>query len=504
MTDVKNEISTLQASTDPQDSISPYSAFSDFTRMYLSYLLGFVTVLSTFTATIYFPLIPMLSSHLSVSIEAINLTITIYVVCQAITPAFFASLADAFGRRPVLLGLVGLYVVASLGLFLNHHDYTVLAVLRAVQSIGGSATVSLAYGIIADITPTSERGKYLGPFLTTCNCISTAGPVIGGALTLDSGGPKWVFLVLLIIGLISFFAVGFTLPETSRTVVGNGSAATRGVWTAWISFLRPNSHPTGNGEKMQPGKEMTRSWSPLSLFAAFKVFTYPDGVAVLWMLACSYSAYYILQVAIPVIFDDVYHWNALEIGLACLPGLLGLSFGSWVGNKMLDINFKRMSRHLGVEVDSVKNCDLGTYPIERARYLNIIYIVLFEVGLLVGYGWLVHYRAHPAFPLFFQFLICTAATILSQTASSLLLDSFPETTSTAYSAGQMARCGLSAALTAGLQPLIERVGRGLCFTIIGIFILVSSIISVTLSCSRGIKWRQERIGKTNQRLSQGV
>ena len=91
--------------------------------------------LSTLTATIYFPLIPMLSDAFAVSIQGINLTVTVYAIFQAVAPWFFASLADTTGRRLVLFGLVALYAAASLGLALNRNNYAVLIVRGRVRWI---------------------------------------------------------------------------------------------------------------------------------------------------------------------------------------------------------------------------------------------------------------------------------------------------------------------------------------------------------------------------------
>jgi len=156
-----------------------YIVFTRQTRTYLAYLLGLIITTSTLTATIYFPLIPMLSRYFSVSIQAINLTVTVYAICQAVSPILFGSLADASGRRPVILGLVSLYGVASLGLALNKSSYAGLVVLRALQSIGASATPAIAYGVVADVATLSERGNMLGIMLAACNGISAIGPVIG-------------------------------------------------------------------------------------------------------------------------------------------------------------------------------------------------------------------------------------------------------------------------------------------------------------------------------------
>lgn len=215
-----------------------YSLLSASMRTYLTYLLGFIITLSTLTATAYFPLISMLSVHFCVSIQAINLTVTVYAICQVISPALFASLADAFGRRPILLCLIGLYACASLGIALNRDSYAALVALRALQSIGGSATPPIAYGIVADVAVVSERGKMLGPMLSTCNAISAMGPVVGGAMALRTEGYTWIFLGLLIIAVFCLLLAGFTLPETARNVVGNGTKSPHAVWRTWASFFQ--------------------------------------------------------------------------------------------------------------------------------------------------------------------------------------------------------------------------------------------------------------------------
>ncbi|KAI4690331.1 hypothetical protein J4E81_007484 [Alternaria sp. BMP 2799] len=65
----------------PSNAAEPYSAFPQSTRTYLTYILGIIQLISTLTTTIYFPLIPTLSTHFSVSIQAINLTVTVYAIC---------------------------------------------------------------------------------------------------------------------------------------------------------------------------------------------------------------------------------------------------------------------------------------------------------------------------------------------------------------------------------------------------------------------------------------
>jgi len=490
-----------------------YSVFPSFTRTYLTYLLGFTMTLSTLTATVYFPLIPLLSSTFAVSIQEINLTVTVYAIFQAVSPGIFASLADSStGRRPVLLCLVALYAIASLGLALNTriNSYAVLVALRAVQSIAGSPIPAIGYGVAADIAPSSERGAVLGPMLSFCNGLSAVGPVVAGAVASSTGGYAWMFLTLLMVSVVALGLVGFTMPETGREVVGNGSEPVRGVWRTWWSLLRIARGGGGDVEgRAAPSSRLAvaveeterRRWKPLSVLASLRIMLHPDAAAVLWMVASSYSVYYTFQVAIPTIFDEIYGYNDLFIGLAFLPGLAGMTIGGIIAGKLVDHNYARtagthtLSSDLIVE-EGTKNPDrggdLGNFPIETARYRNCEPFLIAQMLLIVGYGWAVHSRVHAAVPLVLQFLCCALSTLLSHTASALLVDVFPNNSSSAYASGQIARCGLSAVSAAVLQPLIDAIGRGWYFSAFSLFIGLSGLCSVWVSRWKGMEWRRKR------------
>jgi MFS family permease len=327
----------------PSDT-GPYSTFSAGTRIHLTYCLGIVMILSTLTATMYFPLIPALSIHFNVSIQAINLTVTVYAICQAISPGVFASLADSYGRRPMLLALVFIYVLGSLGLVLNKNSYAGLMASRAVQSLGGSVIPPIAYGIVADVTVVSERGKMLGPMLATCNGISAIGPVIGGAIALKTGGHRWVFVTLLIIAFLCFLAVGFTVPETARSVAGNGSRAVHGIWRTWADILprrRKQKHVSSPDETRVPAVKATQSIR--RVIDSLRIVFYPDAFVILWMIVSSYGIYYTFQVVIPVIYADIYHYNQLQIGLVFLPGLAGMTIGGMIAGKLIDSKLRERS-----------------------------------------------------------------------------------------------------------------------------------------------------------------
>jgi MFS family permease len=178
------------------------------------------------------------------------------------------------------------------------------------------------------------------------------------------------------------------------------------------------------------------------------------------MVASSYSIYYAFQVAIPVIFDQVYGYNELEIGLVFLPGLAGMTIGGIVAGKLVDRNYAVVAKKHGFALEGKGKHDISVFPIEAARYRHCTILIFLEMLLVIGYGWAVWFRVHPAVPIVLQFFACTLSTLLSHTSSALLVDIFPNTSSSAYASGQLMRCGLSAASAAVLQPLVDSVGRG--------------------------------------------
>ena len=166
-----------------------------------------------------------------------------------------------------------------------------------------------------------------------------------------------MFLVLMIILAASLSLVGFSMPETSRVVVGNGSTPAKGISRRWWSCLkngRKKRRDVEGQEEEVVGKERKKpKWKPLNVLVSFRIMLYADAAAVLCMVASSYCVYYTFQV-----------------------------------------------------------------------------------------------------------------------------DGFPDNSSSAYAAGQIARCGLSAVSAAVLQPLIDAIGRGWYFTAFGLFIAISSLCAV--------------------------
>lgn len=485
-----------------------YTVFTIDQRRYLTYFLGYLTLASSLTATIYFPLIDLLSNQYHVSVQAINFSITVYVIFQAISPAFFAPMSDTAGRRPVFILTFVIYCMASLGLALNKTSYVALVLLRSLQSIGGSAVISLAYGVVADVSHPSMRGEILGPMLASTNLGPCLGPIIGGGVISASGNPQWCFWALVVFGTSSLMLIGWTLPETARTVVGNGSVLARSIWRTWWNVLRFSasksssssdgtqdaSHISNDSSIDDPnsGKTGVGKLSVPNPFASLRIIFYWDTFLILWMAAAPYAVWYCIQTSITIIYGEEYGYNDLVVGLCYLPGGAGVIVGGFVAGKLMDWNYTYTAKKAGLPVDRAAGDNILQFPIEMARSRGSFTTMVFSICALTGYGWAIRYHVHASVPLILQFFIGAKCTIVLQMFSALLVDMFPKTPGTAAASNNITRCAISAAAVAILQPSVDAIGRAWFFTLIGLIEGISGLVAVYIIQQWGQSWRQYR------------
>jgi hypothetical protein len=114
-----------------------YSIFSKTQKRWIVLLVAFAGMFSPLSSFIYYPATHALAADLHTSIEAINLSITTYMIVSGITPSILGDAADQIGRRPVYIFAFVVYFAANIGLALQN-SYPALLVLRMVQSVGSS------------------------------------------------------------------------------------------------------------------------------------------------------------------------------------------------------------------------------------------------------------------------------------------------------------------------------------------------------------------------------
>ena len=486
----------------------PYTSFTRSQLRGLRLLLGFSAITSPLTATIYFPLLPLLRTQFNTSAQGINLTLTIYIVFQAISPVLFGPLSDTYGRRPMFLLTLAIYTISNVGLAANKHNYALLLVLRAFQSLGASAAYAIAFGVVADVCMQSERGRMLGPISMALNLGACVGPVVGGVVAYRSGNHIWVFWALVIVAVILVGAVGFLLPETARSLVGDGGDARLFKWwqLSWLGAIKRGSStktqepdcPNCSRPKGTPKSGRTAIVNALkNLLNCFRIIFYKDTFLTVWMHGSFYTVDYSFVAALPDIFEQVYGYNKLYVGLSYLPRGVGIILGSYFTGKLMDHNYRATTKKLGLPVSktsssSSRQHDPAKFPIERARSRSSYWLLIISTGTMVGYGWAVSRAAHPAVPLTLQFLQGFWGTYFYTTYSALMVDVFPESPSTAAAATSVARCAMAAAGVAILQPLLDAAGRAWYFTVLGLWSGIFGAGAVFILRRKGMIWRRIR------------
>ncbi|MGQ0840650.1 MDR family MFS transporter [Actinokineospora sp.] len=140
---------------------------------------------------------------------------TAYLITATISTPLYGKLSDIYGRKPLFVTAITVFVIGSLACTLATSMYE-LAAYRALQGLGAGGLMSLALTIIADIVPARERAKYQGYFLAVFGTSSVLGPVVGGFFAgqgeiLGITGWRWVFLVNVPIGALALIVVSKVL-----------------------------------------------------------------------------------------------------------------------------------------------------------------------------------------------------------------------------------------------------------------------------------------------------
>lgn len=136
---------------------------------------------------------------------------TAYLITSTIATPIYGKLSDLFGRRPLFIIAISIFLIGSLAAGFAQDMY-MLAGFRALQGIGAGGLMALPLAIMGDILAPRERAKYQGYFLAVFGTSSLVGPLVGGLFAgaeeiLFVDGWRWVFLVNLPVGIFALFLV---------------------------------------------------------------------------------------------------------------------------------------------------------------------------------------------------------------------------------------------------------------------------------------------------------
>ena len=211
--------------------------FTDTERRLTLGALMIVFLLSALDQTVVSTAMPRIIAELK-GLALYSWVTTAYLLTSTVMVPIWGKLGDIYGRKPVLLWGIGIFLAGSwlsglsgeFGPILGMGGMVQLIVFRALQGIGGGALFTTAFAIIADLYPPRERGKFAGIFGSVFGLASVLGPLIGGYFT-DHGtvhvaghlvaGWRWVFYVNLPLSLLSLFMILVKMPPLEHRRFGS-------------------------------------------------------------------------------------------------------------------------------------------------------------------------------------------------------------------------------------------------------------------------------------------
>lgn len=136
---------------------------------------------------------------------------TAFLITSTITTPLYGKLSDIYGRKPLFMFAISVFILGSALCGLSQSMY-MLAAFRAFQGVGAGGLFSLALAIIGDIIPPRERAKYQGYFMAVFATSSVLGPVVGGFFAGQSSifgitGWRWIFYINVPIGFAALAVV---------------------------------------------------------------------------------------------------------------------------------------------------------------------------------------------------------------------------------------------------------------------------------------------------------
>lgn len=275
--------------------------------------------------------------------------VTAYLLTSTITVPLYGRLSDTYGRKPLLLTGVAVFLLGSVLCGLAQ-DMTQLIAFRALQGLGAGALLPLSLALVADLFPPERSGRVQGALGGVMALSYIAGPFLGGVFT-DQASWRWAFLVNLPIGLALIAIIVVRLPH----VAGQGRGVRPdylgiAVFSAAIGLLLLgltekglDDHTWTSGPVLWPVVASAlllalfvlverRAAQPIVPLELFRNRTYTLANIVSFVTAfCLYAG----VVFLPRYFQEAMGLSATDSGLRIYPLMLGMVTGSVITGALI-------------------------------------------------------------------------------------------------------------------------------------------------------------------------
>lgn len=192
--------------------MSAPAASAGHSRLLFGLIIGLVAI-GPLSTDLYLPSLPAIGQSLGANVAATQLTLSVYMAAFALVQLVYGPLSDRFGRRPIVLGGIALYVLASAACAVATSIETLIAA-RALQAAGACAGVVLGRAIVRDVYGREGAARMLALVGSVMAFAPAAGPILGGIVEVNFGW-RWNFALLVALASALLALLALYLVETN-------------------------------------------------------------------------------------------------------------------------------------------------------------------------------------------------------------------------------------------------------------------------------------------------
>lgn len=325
------------------------------------------------------------------------------------------------------------------------------------------------------------------------------GPVIGGAIA-GSLGWRSIFWFLSIysgVFLLSLFAL---LPETLRSLVGNGGSVPHGSMSKFPLnvYQKTTKIEYSHGQSRRKDGEKRR----VDLTGPIRIMFSKRAAPLILFLGIYYAVWQMSITAMSTLFESEYHLTVMQVGFTFFANGFGSIVGTLTTGKILDFDYRRIKQSIAQESSPIESGDGARasnaqaedkFPLEKARLRLVPIFSIAQCVSICLFGWTVNFpnKVPIAVPIISTFVTGWTAVSTQSVIMTYLVDIFPSDSAAASASLNLARCLLAAAGTSAVMPMINSVGVGWAFTIcVGLQLV--ALVGPALQWCFGEKWRDQK------------
>ncbi|MER8432727.1 MFS transporter [Mesorhizobium caraganae] len=310
--------------------------------------LSLATLLSSLGTSIASVGLPSLTQAFDASFQSVQWVVLAYLLAITALIVSAGRLADMFGRRPLLLGGITLFTLASVLCGLAPTLWLLIAA-RAVQGLGAALMMALTLAFVAETVSKERTGSAMGLLGAMSAIGTTLGPSLGGLLIAGFGW-RAIFLINVPLGVATFALAWLALPARGKAaeadrgcfdVLGTALLAlTLAAYALAMTLGRGNFGPLNIGLLAAAGTGVvlfgvvqTRAKNPLIRLARLYDIRLTTSLAMNLVVATVMMA---TLVVAPFYLSRGLGLNAAMVGVALSTGPLVSALSALIAGRLTD------------------------------------------------------------------------------------------------------------------------------------------------------------------------